>query len=100
MDKCLFIKSDMICLVYVDDTIIDRSNAKSIEEENKISGFDKMSYVIHMSSVKKVKFDNFFAYALNDRNTWNKLYYPGLKTRFIRNLVYLTLILEKTRVKQ
>ena len=35
MDKCLFMKSYMICLVYRYDTIISGPNDKAIEEEIK-----------------------------------------------------------------
>ena len=57
--------SDMIYIVYVYDTILAENNSKVIEEEIKVSGFNKMNSVLNLSSVMKVKLDIFLACALN-----------------------------------
>ena len=37
-DPCLFMKEEMIYVVYVDDTIIAKSDSQSIEEEIRLLG--------------------------------------------------------------
>ena len=60
-------KPYMICIVYVDDTIIAGPNYKATEEEINVLGFNKINNVIHLNSAMKVKLDLILAYALNDR---------------------------------
>ena len=43
-DPCLFMKKDMICVVYVDDTIIAGPDSDAIEHEIKLLGITNDEY--------------------------------------------------------
>ena len=91
MDKCLFMKSYIICIVYVYDKIIVRNNAKSIEEYIKGIGIwqdeqhhsfelcDKgeVGYFlgIHIEQKKDLKYD---------QRTHFKLSQPGLTNKILK----------------
>ena len=90
MDKGLFIKSYMICLVYVDDKIIDGTNAKAIELEMKGLGIrqDKQRHAFELRDEGEVGY--FLGIRTeqqkdlkHDKLPQLKLYQPGLTDKFL-----------------
>lgn len=69
IDPCLFMKQDMICVIYVDDTIITGSEEQAIEEMITSLGVQMKNKCTHLNLGMKVKLVPSQAFILSGKAT-------------------------------